>query len=203
MNSKQYLDRLLVRYSGTFNIYKPYCIGGREFDAYGYFYNHLEKYVLVRDANLWSSDSYEHILFLTTPELTEEIVKDMKRILVNHVEPQLVRKGEKNPPKNHMYSYMTAVMITDKKPEKNVIKSVKNFHFDQGYMMNVRGYSQVHFCLVSIEDEKVYTNPAARKKKKALKEVIREVKAHKIGFEEMCEKHQIEPIHQEEQQSEN
>ena len=60
-----YTHLLLLRYSGTFDIYKPYFIDGKEYPAYGYFFSHLEKYVLVREANLWASDSYEHILFIT------------------------------------------------------------------------------------------------------------------------------------------
>ncbi len=62
MNSADYLNRLLLKYSGTFDIYQPYMIMGREYPAYGYFFSHVEKYVLVRKANMWSADSYEHIL---------------------------------------------------------------------------------------------------------------------------------------------
>ena len=62
MTADNYLDRLLVKYAGTFNIYTPFQIGGTEFPAYGYFYSHVEKFVLTRGANMWSSDSYEHIL---------------------------------------------------------------------------------------------------------------------------------------------
>lgn len=64
LSTSDYLDRLLLRYSGTFDIHKPYTINEQEYDAYGYFHSHVEKYVLVREANMWSSNSYEHILFL-------------------------------------------------------------------------------------------------------------------------------------------
>lgn len=39
MEMAQYLDRLLLRYSGTFDIYKPYFIDGKEYPAYGYFFH--------------------------------------------------------------------------------------------------------------------------------------------------------------------
>lgn len=93
MEMAQYLDRLLLRYSGTFDIYKPYFIDGKEYPAYGYFFSHLEKYVLVREANLWASDSYEHILFITADKITEEHVKEAQDVIQNYMEPKLVRKG--------------------------------------------------------------------------------------------------------------
>ena len=62
LSADSYLNRLLVRYAGTFDLYTPYFLGGREFPAYGYFYSHVEKFVLTRGANMWSSDSYEHIV---------------------------------------------------------------------------------------------------------------------------------------------
>ena len=39
MNTATYLDRLLLKYSNTFNIYKPYRIGARQYPAYGYFFS--------------------------------------------------------------------------------------------------------------------------------------------------------------------
>ena len=45
MNTAEYLDRLLVKYSSAFDIYQPYVIHGKEYPAYGYFFSHTEKYV--------------------------------------------------------------------------------------------------------------------------------------------------------------
>lgn len=38
MTASDYLDRLLVRYSGMFDIYQPYRIEEEEYPAYGYFF---------------------------------------------------------------------------------------------------------------------------------------------------------------------
>ena len=43
MNNAQYLDRLLLPYAGTFNIYMPYKIHDKEYPAYGYFFSSVEK----------------------------------------------------------------------------------------------------------------------------------------------------------------
>ena len=196
LTADNYLDRLLVRYAGTFDIYTPYRIGGSTFPAYGYFYSHVEKFVLTRGANMWSSDSYEHILFLPVEEATVDLVSQMRQILLDEVEPKLVLKGEDVPPPNHMYSYMSVILVSDKKPSKDTIKAVKRLSYDKGYMMNMRGFSQVQICLVSIEDEKVYHNFAAHGKKKTLKGIFKEVKEGRIGFEELVEKGELIPFSQ-------
>ena len=196
LNAEKYLDRLLVRYAGTFDLYTPYTIGGITFPAYGFFYSHIEKFVLTRGANMWSSDSYEHILFLPLEEVTVDTVAKMKRILLEEVEPKLVLKGEDVPPPNHMYSYMSVVLLSDKKPSKDTIKAVKKLNYDKGYMMNMRGFSQAQICLVSIEDEKVYHNFAAHGKKKTLKGIFKEVKEGRVGFKELVEKGELTPYKQ-------
>lgn len=199
LTADSYLDRLLVRYAGTFDLYTPYLLGGREFPAYGYFYSHVEKFVLTRGANMWSSDSYEHILFLTEEEITGDTVSDMKHILLDEVEPKLVLKGEEVPPPDHMYSYMSVILISQKKPSKDTIKAVKRLSYDRGYMMNMRGFSQAQICLVSIEDEKVYHNFAAHGKKKTLKGIFKEVKEGRVGFKELVERGELTPFSQQQQ----
>lgn len=196
LTAERYLNRLLVRYAGTFDLYTPYQLGGITFPAYGYFYSHIEKFVLTRGANMWSSDSYEHILFLPVEEVTKDTVAKMKQILLEEVEPKLVLKGESVPPPNHMYSYMSVILISNKKPSKDTVKAVKKLSYDKGYMMNMRGFSQAQICLISIEEEKVYHNFAAHGKKKTLKGIFREVKEGKTGFWELVEKGELTPFKQ-------
>ena len=96
-----------------------------------------------------------------------------------------------------MYSYMSVIIISDKKPSKETIKAVKKLSYDKGYMMNMRGFSQAQICLVSIEDEKVYHNFAAHGKKKTLKGIFKEVKEGRVGFQELVEKGELTPFTQE------
>lgn len=196
VNADCYLDRLLVRYAGTFDLYTPYQIGGFTFPAYGYFYSHVEKFVLTRGANMWSSDSFEHIFFYPVKEALPDTIDRIRQLFLEEVEPVLVLKGEELPPPNHMYSYMSAIIISDKKPSKETIKAVKKLSYDKGYMMNMRGFSQIQICLVSMEDEKVYSNFAANGKRKTLKGIFKEIKEGRVGFKELVEKGELTPFSQ-------
>ena len=166
MKNTDYLDRLLLRYAGTFNIYMPYKIHGKEYPAYGCFFSSVEKYVLVREANMWTTNSHEHILFMTVDEVSENTLQEVRSLLENYMEPRLVRNDNKYPAKNHMYSYLTIAILSEKSMDKTLVKKVRKFKFEKGYLFNFRGFSQSRLVCASMEDEQVVTNYHARQLKK-------------------------------------
>lgn len=196
MNTGDYLDHLLRKYSGTFDIYQPYVIHGKEYPAYGYFFSHVEKYVLVREANMWSSDSYEHILFIEAEEVVPALIEEAYKIVREYMEPVLVRKGEELPAPGHMYSYLTISIIAQKPLSKEMKNAVKHFKFEKGYRFNMRGFSQSHIICTTLEDEKVYTNYVGRKSAKLYKQNFKDTKEGKPGFRQIMEEQKIEPFHQ-------
>lgn len=196
MKTADYLNQLLRKYSGTFDIYQPYRIYDKEYPAYGYFFSHVEKYVLVREANMWASDSYEHILFIETQEVTPELIEEAYKIVKEYMEPVLVRKGKEVPANGHMYSYLTISIIAEKILSAEMKKAVKHFKFEKGYRMNMRGFSQAHIVCTTLEDEKVYTNFVGRKSKKLYVNNYKDAKAGKPGFKELLEEEQVSVFHQ-------
>lgn len=173
MKSAEYLDQILVRYASTFDLYQPYVIHGKEYPAYGYFSSHIEKYVLVREANMWSSDSYEHILFIETEEITEALLEEAYQIIREYMEPVLVRKGEKLPAQNHMYSYLTVAVLSEKAISKQIKKEVRKFRFEKSYQFSLRGFSQGHLICAAMETEEVYSNYTARQSAKIFKDIFK------------------------------
>ncbi len=175
-----YLDRVLDKYSSLFDIKKPYEINGREFSAYGYFYSLNEKYVLTRKANLWRAKAYEHILFLEVDKCDSSLIEEMKTFIRDYMEPVMARNGEKYPPEDHMYTYLSIVVISKERPDKDVIRAVRRFNYDKGYLFSFRGHSEAHVICVDMESESVYTNLAARDSKKLFLETLREFEKDRI-----------------------
>lgn len=172
MKTADYLDRLLERYSGTFDIFQPYVIHGKEYPAYGYFYSHTEKYILVREANMWSADSYEHILFIRAQEVDQALIDEAYAVVKDYMEPTLVRKGEALPAEGHMYSYLTVSLIVEKPLSRQMKRAVRRFKFEKGYRFNMRGFSQAHIVCATMEDEKVHTNYTGRRSKKLYRDIF-------------------------------
>lgn len=196
MNTGDYLDQLLRKYSGTFDIYQPYVIHGKEYPAYGYFFSHVEKYVLVREANMWSSDSYEHVLFIETEEVNQSLIDEAYEVVSTYMEPVLVRKGKEVPAEGHMYSYLTISIISQKPLSKEMKRAVKHFKFEKGYRFNMRGFSQAHIICTTLEDETVCTNYVGRKSAKLYKKTFQDVQDGKPGFRQIMQEQQLEPFHQ-------
>lgn len=196
MKTADYLDQLLRKYSGTFDIYQPYVIHGKEYPAYGYFFSHVEKYILVREANMWSSDSYEHILFIEAEEVNQALIDEAYGVVQDYMEPVLVRKGEDMPAPGHMYSYLTVSIIAQKPLSKEMKKAIKRFKFEKGYRFNMRGFSQAHIVCTTLEDEKVYTNYVGRKSAKMYINNFKDVKEGKPGFRQILEEQKIKPFRQ-------
>lgn len=188
METAEYLDRTLAKYAGTFDIYKPYTVNGKEYPAYGYFFSCSEKYVLVKKANLWSVHSYEHVLFLEADEFTAELLDEIGHVMKDHMEPHLVRRDEKNPEKDHMYSFITVAVICRKRPADEMIRAVKRFRFEKDYMFTLRGHSEGHLICADMETEGVYTNSPARQMKKVYMQTFDDVRKGKAGYAEAFEK---------------
>lgn len=196
-STAQYLDRLLRLYSDTFNIYKPYRIGAKEYPAYGYFFSHNEKYVLVREANMWTTDAYEHILFMEVEECTQDVLQEAENLIRDYMEPELVRKGEALPAANHMYSYINVVIICRNSIEKALQKRMKKFCFEKGYQFNLRGFSRGIIMGVSLADRAFYSNYHGREQKKLFLQVFSDVEAGKQGFEQALKESGKTPFRQE------
>lgn len=197
METSRYLDRLLLKYSNTFNIYKPYHYCGIDFPAYGFFEFHNEKYVLVREANMWSSDSYEHVFFWQTDSVTPELFQKARDLIENHMEPELVRKGEKLPAQNHMCTLMTIIFICDEQISSDVFKMIRRYRFDKGYQFQLRGYSRGRIAAISMKDRKVVFSPDLRGSRKMFHDVFTEVDDGKDGFDAVCERQNIQSFRQE------
>ena len=197
MTTADYRDGLLLCYSGNFDIYQPYRINNKEYPAYGYFFSVVEKYILVREINMWSTRSYEHILFMEVDTCTEKTIEEASDIIKNYMEPMLVRKGEKLPEPNHMYSYLNVVIICRKPVEKKIADRIKRFHFEKGYKFNIRGFSKGSIMCVSIEDQKYISNYQGRSKRKLFQQVFSAVSAGKPGFSTILKEKGLTPFQQE------
>lgn len=125
-----------------------------------------------------------------------ETLDEVKALWRDYMEPQLVCRGGNEPEENHMYSYLTVVVITDKKPDKGMVRQIKKTNFEKGYRFNMRGYSQGHLAVVSMEDEKIHTNFVGRKSKTLFKQTFEDVKNGRIGFEDLLIKTQSQAFKQ-------
>lgn len=196
MTTAEYLDRLLLYYSGSFDIYQPYVIGDREYPAYGYFSSFVEKYLLIREINMWSTRSYEHILFMETDSVDDVVLSEAESVIRDYMEPVLVRKNEKYPEPNHMYSYLNVVIVSTKPVSSEIARQIRRFRFDKGYKFNIRGYSLGTIMCVSMEDRKYLSNRHGKIHEKTFRKVFEDVDHGKESFSQVMAEKGLTPYKQ-------
>ena len=184
MTSGDYLDKILDRMTSTHNITRNFTADGRTFAAYALYEASSEKYVLSRKANLWKVSESEHVLFMTLPENAdpgadseadsgagpganssadpEALFEESGRLISDYMEPVLSRGNEKYPPKDHMRTFLTAVLVLERFPGPELRRKVRRYRFDKSYLFSLRGFSQGRIIVVDLPSKKVYTSPAAK-----------------------------------------
>ena len=189
-----FLKELLRRYEASFDITHNFTFGNTTYPAYARFCSLSEKYVLKKEATLWAIKAFEHVLFIKEDEFTETAIEDLKSVIVNHAEPEFVRRGEKYPEKDHMCTYITFVVLASKTPDKATKKAIRKFHYDKGYLFNFRGHSEARLAVVSLEDGEVITNYSGRELKDLLKDVYNKTNGISETITEAATEQVYEPV---------
>jgi len=161
MDREQVFEKVLNVYHSSFDITKPYELDEVSYDAYGYCNITNAKYVLVKKAELWRALCFEHAFFKSVSKLEEDDVALFYQQMLKKVEPDFVRKNEKYPEKNHMYSYITGIFICDELT-KEAEKKIKKIHYYKNYLFSFRGYCEIRLIAVDLKNNRVIGNGAAR-----------------------------------------
>ena len=169
VTGREFLDKLLRSYRSSFDVEEPFDIEGDIYDAHASFTVTSAKYVLIKKAELWRADCFEHVFFRICDRINVQELGKFRRQITDYIEPELVRKGAKWPEKNHMYTYITAVYICENGLEPDVKKALRRFRFEKNYLLTIRGYSQARVIVFDLKERQIYGNPAARQLVKGYK----------------------------------
>lgn len=172
MTGKEFLKKLLKSYQSAFDITCPYDVKGDIYDAYAAFNVTSAKYVLVKKAELWRANCYEHTFFSCEDILHEERLTRFYQEIVEYIEPEIVRSGNNCMEKDHMYTYITGIFICDHEISEEVKKALRKFRFFKNYRMGLRGYAEARVLVFDMEKHKVYGNRAAKDLIKGYKKVF-------------------------------
>lgn len=165
MDKAELLEKMKRFYASTFDLATDQQVGDEVFSLYGHFNVDNSQYVLSKKAKLWEANCQEHLLVRTVEDgktLCEEDLRSIDRFLQEYVEPEYVRHGEKLPPQNHMYTYLTVVLITEGDLDRATAEYVKKYKFEKTYLLNIRGYMETRLVVVSLKDRQVATNRAGK-----------------------------------------
>ena len=129
------------------------------------FFEHSEKYVLSRKAELWSADNEEFLYIVDIPHLTLELYEKWR----DYIQEDGMQRVKPGP--GHMASYITAVFVCDTCDE-DARKALKKCRIYKSFHFSLHGWMNFHAALVEVADGKVTSNASGHHVAKILKKVL-------------------------------
>lgn len=169
MTGDYLLNTLLESFESSYDVERTCDINGDIYEAYARFCAQSSKYVLVKKAQLWRAECFEHVFFREKDLLTREDIEKFHRQIIDYIEPQLVRGGKPCPQKDHMYTFMTGIFICEDGVSPEAERAVKKFKFFKNYRFSIRGYSEARILVFDLKNERIFGNPAAKQLVKGYK----------------------------------
>lgn len=171
------VDKLLQSYEVYYNVHKADSL--EECDealvARCDFYEHSQKYVLSRKAELWSADCEEFVYLFQTQCLTLEIYNRCKDYAYNDG----MKRANIGP--GHMYTYITPVFVCDS-CEEEARKALKKCNLYKSFQFSLHGWLDVHTAVLDVNQNTIVTNRSGRRVEKVLKSVLFQKNKKRRGF---------------------
>lgn len=164
LNRTEILEKLYKVYRSYYNI-TEFEEEQRPLIARCDFFEHSEKYVLSRKANLWSADGEEFLYLFEIPHLTKEIYEACMNQAVED------GMGRMHIGPGHMYSYITAEFLCDT-CDPDAVTALKKSRLRKSFHFSLHGWMEYHAAMVIAGESRVEANSAGRNAKKILKKVL-------------------------------
>ncbi|MBQ0000767.1 MAG: hypothetical protein KBT01_04420 [Clostridiales bacterium] len=129
------------------------------------YFEHSEKYVLHRKAELWSADNEEFLYLFQVPHLTAEIFEKCRTFAYEDGMPRL------NIGPGHMASAITVVVVCDT-CDAEAETAVKKTRIHKSFHFSLHGWMNVLTTCVAAENGRMAANYAGRSVMKVMKKVL-------------------------------
>ncbi len=129
------------------------------------FFEHSQKYVVSKKAELWSADGEEFLYILDIPHLTLKLYEEWRDYVYKdgmdriHVGP------------GHMYSFITPVFVCDTCDE-DARAAVKKCRIYKSFHFSLHGWMDYHVAVVDLNKNQIYANRSGHQTAKILKKVL-------------------------------
>lgn len=130
------------------------------------FYEHSEKYVLSRQANLWTANCEEFIYLYDIPNLTKEVFERCR--------DQAYRDGMQRAHigPGHMYTYITPVFLCDT-CEEEAAAALRKCRIYKSFRFSLHGWMDFHTAVLEVsKGNKITTNGSGKCVGEVLKNVL-------------------------------
>lgn len=160
------IEKLLDGYAAYYNITR-FPKEEKPLTALCEFFEHSEKYVLSRKAELWSADCEEFIYVFDMEVLTKELFEKC----IAYVKEDGLKKADIK--QGHMYTYITPIFICDTY-EDIAVKTLKKYSFYKSFHFSLHGWAQINAAALALANDEdcIIANKSGRYAAKVMKKIL-------------------------------
>ncbi len=166
------INTLLESYRAYFNI-TLYDKEQKPLTALCEFFEHSEKYVMSRKAELWSADCEEFIYLFDVDILTLETYEKCKK----YAYEDGMKRANIGP--GHMYSYITPIFVCDT-CDVDARKALQKCRIYKSFRFSLHGWMDFHNAVFEVQTNRIYTNRSGKCVEKILKKVLFQKKRRSV-----------------------
>ncbi len=172
---EQAVQRLLESYRAYYNI-TLFEEEQKPLTALCEFFEHAEKYVLTRKANLWSAESEEFLYLIETEHLTKDIFEKYR----DYAYEDGMGRAHIGP--GHMYTYITPIFVCDTCDE-DARRALKKCRIYKSFQFSLHGWMDFHTAVLELNHNNlITTNGSGKCVGKVLKNVLFQKKKKRRRF---------------------
>lgn len=164
MDRKTYLDRVMDRYEGCYDVERSET-SADGLAAICEYHEHDVGYAVIRKAEMWSADRHEYVWFYSVPHLTAALY-DRYYEEAFKAGMERVKPGE-----GHMSSAVVVVMIADTADEDALMK-LKKTRYRKDFKFGLNGWMAVRTAGIVLEKELVVSNGEGRNERKFFDSIL-------------------------------
>lgn len=158
------IQRLLDSYQTYYNITR-FDEEQKPLTALCEFFEHSQKYVMSRKAELWSADCEEFLYLYDVEHLTKEIFEKCR----DYAREDGLKRANIGP--GHMYTYITPVIVCDTCDEE-ARKALKKCRIYQSFHFSLHGWMDFHAAVLEVSDDRITSNRSGKCVEKIMKKVL-------------------------------
>ena len=161
MTLRERLEQLLNAYSYYFDIERDVTVEGGSFPATAFYHFREENYIATKAHVIYATEQHEYVYFYMTEHLDAD---DLRRQIELSREAGM---GEIKPNGEHMFSYVTLVILADTiDPEAK--KLLKKTRFRKNFRLALHGWMEYHIAAMECSTQSFLSNPAGKEARKTL-----------------------------------
>lgn len=166
------INTLLESYRAYFNIIL-FDEEQKPLTALCEFFEHSEKYVLSRKAQLWEAECEEFIYLFDVEHLTLETYEKCR----DYALEEGMKRANIGP--GHMYTYITPIFICDI-CDAEARKTLQKCRIYKSFRFSLHGWMDFHTAVFEVTTNKIFTNRSGKCVEKIMKNVLFQKKRRRV-----------------------